>query len=373
METEPSTSSSTASIFTQMKRKKGQVTTFQPWVEKYRPKTVSDVVYQDEVVAVLQKCLTGSDFPNLLFFGSPGTGKTSAILAMAHEMFGKFVKDRVLELNSSDERGIDVIRHKVKNFSGQKVTNRLPDGTKCPAFRIVILDEADSMTPAAQSALRRVIESSTNNTRFCLICNYITRIIEPIASRCTKFRFKPLTRELVTKRLNEIAAAENMAMDEDALNEIISIADGDMRKAITLMHSVYRLKADTDPAGSKSAHVVLQDVYSVSGYILPEDFDPVINSIRSGNLINVMTAVKDLVAGGYSGSQFMSQLLDYVMDQADLSNEEKCVILKKMGTAEYELQQGANQFLQIMSVSALLLTLFKHPDVRSIKLSYRID
>ena len=372
METEPSTSG-VASIFTAMKRKKGQMTTSQPWVEKYRPKTVSAVVYQDEVTAVLQKCLTGSDFPNLLFYGSPGTGKTSAILAMAHEMFGKFVKDRVLELNSSDERGIDVIRHKVKTFSGQKVTNRLPDGTKCPALRIVILDEADSMTPAAQSALRRVIESSTSNTRFCIICNYITRIIEPIASRCTKFRFKPLTTELVTRKLNEIAVAENMTIAEDALNEIISIAGGDMRKAITLMHSVYRLKAETGEKGVRTADVTLRDVHQVSEYILPEDFAPVVKAIRSGDILKLTTAVSDLITEGYSGSQLLIQLLAYVLDQEDLSNEEKCLIMKKIGSADFQLQEGANQFLQLLSVCTLILTLFKHPDMGTVKLDYRFD
>jgi replication factor C subunit 2/4 len=211
-----------------------------PWVEKYRPKTVDEVAYQDEVVAVLKRSLEGADLPNLLFYGPPGTGKTSTILAAARDLFGDIYRERILELNASDERGIQVVREKVKGFAQLTAAGRRADGKPCPAYKIVILDEADSMTRDAQSALRRTMEKEGRSTKFCLICNYVSRIIEPITSRCAKFRFKPLSIEILERRLGMIVAAEGVTVAADGLAAIIETSEGDLRKAITTLQSCAR-------------------------------------------------------------------------------------------------------------------------------------
>lgn len=233
---DPTTSKPSTSGTTKKKAKKLQ------WVEKYRPKTVEDVVEQKEAVSVLQECILGADLPNLLFYGPPGTGKTSTILAAARQLFGDLYKERILELNASDERGIQVIRDKIKTFSQMTVSSTRADGRPCPALKIVILDEADAMTHAAQAALRRTMEKETRTTRFCLLCNYVSRIIEPLTSRCTKFRFKPLNQSFILERLQAISKAETVLVSEEVLNALVKECGGDMRRAITALQSCANLK-----------------------------------------------------------------------------------------------------------------------------------
>lgn len=177
-----------------------------PWVEKYRPSCVDEVAHQDEVVRTLKMCIEQGNLPHLLFHGPPGTGKTTTILALARALYGPTLyRTRILELNASDDRGISVVREKIKTFAQGQVGSQKAAGYPCPRFKLIILDEADTMTPEAQSALRRIMEAYSKVTRFCLICNYVTRVIEPLASRCAKFRFKPLPTSSMIDRMNHIA------------------------------------------------------------------------------------------------------------------------------------------------------------------------
>ena len=172
-----------------------------PWVEKYRPNSLDDLIAHEEIITILNKLIESNKLPHLLFHGPPGTGKTSTIIACAKKMYGPSYSSMTLELNASDDRGIDVVREQIKEFAGTK--KLFSTGVK-----LIILDEADAMTQDAQSALRRVIEKYTSNTRFCMICNYVNKIMPALQSRCTRFRFAPLRPEQITSRLQDICVAE---------------------------------------------------------------------------------------------------------------------------------------------------------------------
>ncbi|XP_041358628.1 replication factor C subunit 4-like isoform X2 [Gigantopelta aegis] len=314
-----------------------------PWVEKYRPRTIEDVAYQDEVVSVLKKSLQGADLPMLLFYGPPGTGKTSTILAAARELFGNdMFKDRVLELNASDERGIAVVREKVKRFAQLTASGTRPDGRPCPPFKIIILDEADSMTGAAQAALRRTMEKESKTTRFCLICNYVSRIIEPLTSRCAKFRFKPLSEDILMKRLKFICDKENVKYDETAITALINVSEGDLRKAITYLQSSFRLKGEEN--------ITENDISEIAGVCPEKVIHRVLKVCQSDSYDKLDKTVKMLINDGYSGSQLLLQLHDELISSVDLSDNQKSVVFEKMAVVDKCLMDGADEYLQIMAL-----------------------
>ncbi|CAO2631414.1 Replication factor C subunit 4 [Lemmus lemmus] len=312
-----------------------------PWVEKYRPKCVDEVAFQEEVVAVLKKSLEGADLPNLLFYGPPGTGKTSTILAAARELFG------VLELNASDERGIQVVREKVKNFAQLTVSGSRSDGKPCPPFKIIILDEADSMTSAAQAALRRTMEKESKTTRFCLICNYVSRIIEPLTSRCSKFRFKPLSDKIQQERLLDIAEKENVKISNEGIAYLVKISEGDLRKAITFLQSATRL------TGGKE---VMEDIITdIAGVIPATTINGVFTACHSGSFDKLEAVVKDLIDEGHAAIQLVNQLHDVVVEDEDLSDKQKSIITEKLAEVDKCLADGADEHLQLMSLCATVM------------------
>lgn len=303
---------------------------------------------QTEVVAVLQKCVINNDLPNMLLYGPPGTGKTSTILAAARQLFGDMYRERILELNASDERGINVVRTKIKNFAKLTAGGVRPDGRPCPPFRIIILDEADSMTRAAQSALRRTMEKESRCTRFCFICNYVSSIIDPITSRCTKFRFKPLGTEQSVERLQLIAKTENVQIKPEAIQSIVKISAGDMRRAITTLQSCFRLKGSTH-------EITSTDILEMSG-IVPEhylkDYFEVCQSSDYNKLDNFVT---NLCYDAYSLGQLLEQLNDYIIRADFLTDMQKAIIGDRLGECAYRLQDGANEYLQIMDLGCVIM------------------
>ncbi|KAJ9149631.1 p-loop containing nucleoside triphosphate hydrolase protein [Coniochaeta hoffmannii] len=342
----------------------------QPWVEKYRPKTLSDVTAQDHTVTVLQRTLNASNLPHMLFYGPPGTGKTSTILALAKELYGpEFVKSRVLELNASDERGISIVREKVKDFARMQLTNP-PPGYRarypCPPFKIIVLDEADSMTQDAQSALRRTMETYSKITRFCLICNYVTRIIDPLASRCSKFRFKSLDQGNAGRRLREIAETEGVPIEDAAVDALIKCSEGDLRKAITYLQSAARLVGAGKPAEGDAdgedkmdvdvdRKVTVKIIEDIAGVIPDKTIDQLVKAIKphkGGETYQaVAKVVEDMVADGWSAGQVVSQLYQAVIYDETIPDEQKNRIVGIFSEVDKRLVDGADEHLSILDLA----------------------
>ncbi|CAH0048055.1 unnamed protein product [Clonostachys solani] len=344
----------------------------QPWVEKYRPKSLDDVTAQDHTVTVLQRTLQASNLPHMLFYGPPGTGKTSTILALAKQLYGpEMWKSRVLELNASDERGISIVRDKVKNFARMQLTNptaSYKEKYPCPPFKIIILDEADSMTQDAQSALRRTMETYSKITRFCLICNYVTRIIDPLASRCSKFRFKSLDQGNAKKRIEHIAEGEGVPLDPGAVDALIKCSEGDLRKAITFLQSAARLVGasakkkdseeevdDADQMDVDKKAVTVKIIEDIAGVIPDSTIDELVKAMRPSSVgetyRSVSKVVEDLVADGWSAGQVVSQLYSVLTMDESIPDTQKNKIVMIFSEVDKRLADGADEHLSLLDVA----------------------
>ncbi|SHO78526.1 Subunit of heteropentameric Replication factor C (RF-C) [Malassezia sympodialis ATCC 42132] len=339
-----------------------------PWVERYRPKSIDDVASQQHAVDVLRKALSSTNLPHMLFYGPPGTGKTSTILALARQLFGpELMRSRVLELNASDERGISVVREKIKSFAMAAVS--APDPRfPSPPYKIVILDEADSMTQDAQGALRRIMEQHSRITRFCLICNYITRIIEPLASRCSKFRFRPLDIASTEARLAHIAEAEGLQLSPEIIPALIRASDGDMRRSITYLQSVARLatarggdvRSMSAATVSELAGVVPTDVIESLAQSIGINSDESMSTAAGSDFDRISRVVDCIVREGYSCMQVVLQLHDYIITHPLLNARQKAQCALQLGSTDKALMDGGLESLQLLSLSLAL-----HQAVRS--------
>jgi replication factor C small subunit len=305
------------------------------WVEVYRPKTLDEMVGQEEVVKRLKGFLEKKSLPNMIFAGPPGVGKTTAALCLARELYGDSWRDNLLELNASDERKIETIRTKVKEYARSKPVGGAP-------YKLLLLDEADALTNDAQQALRRMMEMYAPTCRFILDCNYLSRIIEPIQSRCAVFRFSRLTDEDIKKMLQRIAKAEKLVLQPEALNAIVYVSEGDMRRAINILQA----------AASISNKITEESIYEVTSRARPEEVREMVNLALSGKFEEARKKLYHLlIEKGLAGEEILNQLHREILN-LQIPETVKVNLIEKLGETDFRLTEGGNERIQLEALLA---------------------
>ncbi|MHC1631675.1 MAG: replication factor C small subunit [Methanotrichaceae archaeon] len=314
------------------------------WIEKYRPVKLEDVVGQEPIVKRLKSYVKTRNVPHLLFSGSPGVGKTAAAISMVRELFGENWEGNFIELNASDERGIDVVRHKLKDFAR---TAPLGDAD----FKVIFLDEADALTRDAQSALRRTMERYSSICRFVLSCNYSSKIIEPIQSRCAVYRFRSLSDEAVKQRMNYIAQQEGITLTEEGLEAIVYVARGDMRKAINALQAATFL----------DDRITDEAVYQITATAKPEQISNLIRSALAGEFTQARKLLDDLLLiQGLSGQDVIIQIYRGMLNlidnpltgSAEIPESIWVKMMDKIGEIDFRMTEGANERIQLEALLA---------------------
>ena len=307
------------------------------WTEKYRPKNLSEVVGQKHVTARLESYVRSRSMPHLLLTGPAGTGKTTCSLALARELFGDNWRGNFIELNASDERGIDVVRGKIKEFA-----RTAPIGAE---FKIIFMDEADALTSDAQAALRRTMEKYSGICRFILSCNYSSKIIDPIQSRCAVMRFKPLTSDDIRGFLSRIVSEEKVDIEPEALEGLVRIAHGDMRRAVNSLQV----------AASLGKRIDLDLVYQTAGMANPDAVKSMMETALDGNFIQARNQLDDLmITNGLSGQDIIKQIHSTIFDLG-VSDYDKVKMIDKCGEVEFRIVEGSNDRIQLEVFLAYLV------------------
>ena len=303
------------------------------WTEKYRPVKFEEVVGQQEIIKRVRSHVQSLNIPHLLFAGPAGIGKSTLALIIVKELFKDKWKENYLELNASDERGIDVVRQKVKDFARTKSLSE--------SFKIIFLDEADALTRDAQQALRRTMENFTKTCRFILSCNYSSKIIEPIQSRCVVFRFRRLDKTAAFEILKQISSKENLEMDEKSLEALYNVSEGDCRRMINILQACSNTKEITEDR-----------IYSVVKSAQPSEVRSVLNLALTGNFLQSREKLLDLMLTQSLSGLDLIKAVQKEIPNLNAEDRIKLKLIEKCGEIEFRLVEGSDEFIQLESLLA---------------------
>ncbi len=305
------------------------------WTEKYRPSKFEEVIGQDDIVKAVKAMVEKRNLPHLMFAGTPGTGKTTLAMVIAKQLFKEHWRQNFLELNASDDRGIDVVRNTIKDFARTKAIGDFQ-------FKIILLDECDSLTREAQQALRRTMENFVNTTRFILSCNYASKIVDAIQSRCAVFKFKPLTSAQFNKIVLDIAEKERLHVNDEAMKALHEVCEGDVRRLINIMQSCAAVSSKIDSC----------NVYDMASFAQPQELKTVLQLAADGRFETARNKLFDIMLKhGLSGIDVVKQVQKEAW-QLNIDNKKKLKIVEKCGEIEFRIVEGSNEFIQLEALLA---------------------
>ena len=309
------------------------------WTEKYRPETLDEIVGQEKIVERLSAFVDEGTIPHLMFAGPAGTGKTTSAVALAKDLYGDEWKQNFMETNASDDRGIDVVREKIKDFARTKPVNA--------EYKIIFLDEADALTTDAQQALRRTMEQFSDNARFILSCNYSSKIIDPIQSRCAVFRFNRLENEEVEEYITRIAENEDFKISREAIDAVLRVASGDMRRVTNILQT----------AAMQKDKIEEEDIYGAAASLKPDEINEILDKALDGDFMDARDQLSDImIHRGLDGQDVIDAIHREVMD-LDISDQGKLEIVDNLGEFEFRIAEGGTSDIQIEALLAKISSL----------------